>query len=153
MLLFISESPMHSSKTKHLVTDQRLRWSSDPSSVTAASRAECMWVLKTYSAMEQLSGWRERLYSTGFWMFLIISELSRWSWVRILTWPYSWVESNRKHIKWVTILKRDSAKGEIRMEVKVSLVGFPYYLHCCRKLSRACAVQIFFSFTEFYKIC
>lgn len=46
----------------------------------------------------------------------------------------------------MTILKRDSANWEIRVVVKVSLVGFPYYRHSCRKPSRVCAVVDFFFF-------
>lgn len=146
-----SENPTNNSKTKYLVPDQRLRWSSHPSCYSGFLGWMCVGAEDLLSHGTVYEGEERDCTPQASECFF---RVSRRSWVKILTWPYSRVESNRKDIKWVTILKRDSAKWEIRVVVKVSLVGFPYSLHSCRKPSRVCAVvDFFFAFTEFYKIC
>ena len=119
----ISKSPIQSSKTKYLVTAPRLRWSSDPSSATMTSWAKCMWVLKKHSSvMAQSRGCWE--VSECFWLFQ-----SRWSWAKLFTLVLlTGVETNGKHIKWVTVLRRASEKGEIRTGVEVYLNRGPLLL-------------------------
>lgn len=89
---------MQSSKTKHLIPDQRLMRSSYLSFVTVASWAECMWVLKTYSAWHSYVGEeRETVLHRRLNVFDYFT-VSRWPWVKILIWRYSQVESNGKQL-------------------------------------------------------